>query len=88
MSLFQSMVGLHRRRASVDMLKTCPCKTGIFKKPKICSANCAIHENGLKHVKPCAIRAVSPKLLSIRTPPPCGKTGFLTLGSRANLLSK
>ena len=86
---FQSlgMVGLHRQRASADMLKTCPCKNGIFKKPKICSANCAIHEHGVKHEKPCAIRAVSPKLQTVRTPPPCGKTGTLTLRSRASCLA-
>ena len=89
MSLFQSlgMVGLHRQRASADMLKTCPCKNGIFKKPKICSANCAIHEHGVKHEKPCAIRAVSPKLQTVRTPPPCGKTGTPTLRSRASCLA-
>ena len=81
------MVGLHRRRASVDMLKTCPCKNGIFKKPKICSANCAIHEHGVKHEKPCAIRGFSPKLQAVRTPPPCGKTGTLTLRSRASCLA-
>ena len=89
MSLFQSlgMVGLHRRRASVDMLKTCPCKNGMFKKPKICSANCAIHEHGVKHEKPCAIRAFSPKLQAVRTPPPCGKTGTLMLKSKASCLA-
>ena len=89
MSLFQSLgvVGLHRRRASVDMLKTCPCSNGIFKKPKICSANCAFHEDGVKHEKPCAVRAFSPKLQAVRTPPPCGKTGTLTLRSRASCLA-
>ena len=70
MSLFQSlgMVGLHRRSASVDMLKKCPCKNGIFKKPKICSANCAIHEHGVKHEKPCAIRAFRPNCKQFELP--------------------
>ena len=27
-------------------------KKGIFKKPKICSANCATHEHGVKHDSP------------------------------------
>ena len=88
MSLFQSvgMVGLHQRRASVDILKTCPFKNGMFEKPKICSANCAIHEHGVKYEQPGAIRAFSPKLQAVRTPPTCGKTGTLTLRSRASCL--
>ena len=61
-------------------------QSGIFKNPKICSANCAIHEHGVKHEKPYAIRAFSPKLQAVRTPPPCGKTGTLTLRSRASCL--
>ena len=79
MSLFQflGMVGLHQRRASVDKLKTCPCKNGTFKKRKICFANCAIPEHEVKHEKPCAIRAFSPELAGTSNSPAVWKHGNL-----------
>ena len=40
------------------------------------------------HEKPCAIRAFSPKLQEVRTPPLRGKTGTLTLREQSKLLSK
>ena len=47
----------HGGAASAESICRHPCKNGMFKKPKIWSANCAIHERGVKHDKPCAIRA-------------------------------